>query len=152
MKKIHTKLIIWIIVTSVFALGFLYASFARTRIHDIHAVPLTVSSSLNSDTYITSTDADYNWFQDTMMFSIEIHPGNSNINFISDWTFINDKKLVTMDSISSTSSIITATIPRSELHKGTWNVYVTLNSNGNTDLTNSNTTEHGIPVFTFICN
>ena len=149
MKKIHTKLIIWIAVTSFFALGFLYASLARNRIHDIHAVPLTVSSSFNTDTYITSTDADYNWFQDTMMFSIEVHPGTSDKDFISDWTFINDKDKVTLYSISSTSSVITATIPRSRLHEGTWDVYVTLNHN---DITNSNVTEYGIPVFTFICN
>lgn len=149
MKKIHTKLIIWITVTSFFALGFLYASFARNRIHDIQATPLTVSRSASSDTYITSTDADYNWFQDTMMFSIEIHAGNSDNDFTSDWLLINGNDRVTLNSVSSTSSIITATVPRPQLHQGTWTVYVTLR---NTDITNSNSAEYGIPVFTFICN
>lgn len=150
MKKFRTELIIWITVTSFFAIAFLYASQARTRIHDIHAIPLTVSSSNNSDNYITSTDADYNWFQDIMMFSIEIHPGNSDTAFISDWTFINDDDKITLSSISSTSTIITAAIPRSKLYKGTWNVYVALNDD--ISVTNTNVTEYGIPVFTFICN
>lgn len=87
------------------------------------------------------------------MFSIEMHPGNPDKDFISKWTFINDNDKVTLNFKSSTFSIITASIPRSELHEGTWNVYVTVKdrNNGNTPITNSNSMEYGIPVFSFIC-
>lgn len=152
MKKYSAKLVIWMIVSAFFALAFFYSRQARTRIHDIHALPLLISETNKNDFYINAIDADYNWFQDFMMFSVEMNRQTDEA-LHAEWTFINGEDVITIET-NSTSSILTSKMNRSMLHAGTWQVFVSLKNNSGSllELTNSNSTDYGIPVFTFICN
>ena len=155
MKKYSFRIVIWMLVSFLTAASFLYAQQKRNLIHDIHAISLSVSADDEADGYINATDAVYNWFQNTFMFSVEIREEQPSDKLTGTWYIENGNNsfTVTSESVSDNDTcILTCSVPGKLLQKGTWKIYGSItNENGKTcSLSNRNNTEKGILLFTFI--
>lgn len=156
MKNRRFRTIFFMVLTFLFAVSFLTVQIIRDRIHDIHAIPLTIMNTIDSQGMICATDATYNWAKDCLMFSIELKDIKDTTAIQAKWLATDGKDtIIWITDMTETDDtvILTGTLDRDRLSSNTWQLYVSiLDENGETlTLSNRNTTDSGIPLFTMIC-
>ncbi|MGM9941904.1 MAG: hypothetical protein ACI32N_07960 [Bulleidia sp.] len=155
MRHRRFRTIVFMVLTFLFAVSFLTVQIIRDRIHDIHAIPLNITPSNDTQAMITATDAAYNWAKDCLMFSIEVQGIRDTEAIQAKWlagdgsdTIIwNSEMQETADTV-----ILTGTLKRDMIAGNAWQLYVTILDENGDALTcaNTNMTNSGIPLFTLI--